>query len=123
MPTNTASPVSEALKKIKERDAEARIKAEKELLDQARSLTNGKSGCSVTQGKVMLGLTEKVIEVSSNCRQLVELAPRLQTKDECQLVHLKPIPRGFNVSTNLTILGTAIALLMFIYAMLNGGQP
>lgn len=104
--------VNDTLNKIKERDADVRISAEQELLHEAASLTNGKTGCSVTQGKVLLGVATKLIEISSNTREIIAILPTLQTKQECQEAQKKHV-RGFNLSTNITIITTSGFVLGF----------
>lgn len=82
-------------------DAAKRKEAEASLLNDARSLTNGKSGCPMTMGRVLLGITEITIENRETNRLLLEAMPTLQTKRACGLLHKK---RGFNLSTNITII-------------------
>jgi hypothetical protein len=112
--------VTDALDNINARDAEARVKAEHELLAIAESLTNGKSGCNITHGAVLLGLTKKTIEISSNCREIIKVLPTLQTKHECYSAQQSACkPRGLNISTNIAILTTIGMVLGFLARLLG----
>lgn len=96
--------VKQVLESIQHSDAEKRVQAENELLDAARSLTNGSANDPKVIGRVLLGLCEKMIEVSTISRSMLAVIPRLQTKAECARVHINT-KKGLNLPTNISIWG------------------
>lgn len=100
--------IGDILDAIKSRDEQVRIKAEKELLDQA--IRYGKSENPELQGKVLLGITQKLIEISANSREIIAVLPSLQTKSECAQAMGKHV-KGLNLPTNITIWAVICAVV------------
>lgn len=103
------SEVEAVIEAINDSDAEKRIAAEQSLLNAAKNLASGNANCSEDEGKVLFGLCEKTIEISGISRSILSVLPQLQTKSACVGIHAKR--KGFNLSTNLSIITGIVAVV------------
>lgn len=111
-------PVIEVLKEVSEEDKRNRIEAENDLLRMAESLTNGKAGCSKTQGVVLLGITKLTLATHEMTRSILDTLPTLQAKADCLGTH----KHGVNTPTAITII-TIAGMLAGLTLRMMGGTP
>lgn len=74
-------------KEMEDHDKEERIRKENEILDMAKSLTNGHAGDKELEGKVRLWQVKETIENGRLLRVIVASLQSFQLRSDCILAH------------------------------------
>ena len=82
-----AKSVEELAEEVRKEDAEKRIAAEMDLLQKAKSLTNGNAGCHKTMGEVLYGVSDLLVQNVRLNRLMMQTLESLQSKDGCKQIH------------------------------------